>query len=81
LSASKREENVKSAKACESCATIQGFADRSGRIQIRNSGLIASLKNTADKRGRLKAIAKFFGTKQTLTKTVMRKRNLLDSVK
>jgi hypothetical protein len=29
----------------ESCARIQGFADRSGRIQNRNSGLNRFLKN------------------------------------
>jgi hypothetical protein len=58
---------------------MQGFADRSKQRDSKSVFLFAlgSLKNTADKRGRLRASSQFFGTNSselsTLTKTVMRK--------
>jgi hypothetical protein len=72
----------------QSCDRIQGFADRSKQRDSRSvfGFALGSLKNTADKRGRLRASSQFFGTNSSELSNAHKNSNeeefiLLDSVK
>jgi hypothetical protein len=73
-------------KNCENSATIEGFADRSKQRDSKAVLVCSSLKNTADKRGRLRASSQFFGTNSSELSNAHKNSNeeefiLLDSVK